>query len=317
MRLILMGSPAAALPTLKALKSSAHEICVVVTQPDKPAGRGRQASPCAVAAWARAQGLPLLQPASAKTPEFIQQIQQLKLDLAIIVAYGQILPQAVLEIPKHCCWNLHFSLLPKYRGAAPVNWALLNGERETGVTMMRLIKKLDAGPILKQQRAVIGEHETGEQLEERLAQIGATLCLQTLADFETGRLREQVQDETQASYAPMLQKADGHLDWKLPAPLIARKIRALQHWPGAFTYLPEGDDRVDKALVKIYATEVLTESDPGGPGTILHADRKQGLVVACGTGCLRITELQLAGKRRMSAQEFLSGHVIAVGKRLT
>ncbi len=316
MRLIFMGSPEAALPTLQALLDSSHQIVAVVTQPDRPAGRGQHQQPCPVAALAGKEGLPLHQPERAKDANFVKTFQGFKADLAIIVAYGQILPRAILEAPKQGCWNVHFSLLPKYRGAAPVASALLNGEAQTGVSLMQLVEKLDAGPVFKQITETIRQNDTTGSLEKRLADQGAKLCLTALAELETHSLIAVEQDDSQATYAPLLQKSDGAIDWSQPATNIARRVRALRPWPGTYTFLPGSGGRVDKVLLKIYSAEAVETEGNDAPGTVIAADSERGIKIACGTGTLRIQELQLAGKKRCSTADFLRGHSLTTGTQL-
>ncbi len=306
MNIVFMGSPELALPCLEVLYRSEHKIVGVVTQPDRPAGRGRKLTPCAVAAQAREWDLPLYQPLSLKDPPFAATLQALEVDLAVIVAYGRILSREVLETPRHGCWNLHFSKLPQYRGAAPMQWALINGETETGVSIIRLVKELDAGPILKQQAVAIEADDTVASLGPRLAQLGPELLLQCLTDLDKGTLTETVQDEAQASLAPSLKKEEAELDWTQSGTQLVNRIRGLNPWPVAFSY-------IDKHRLKIYSARAVAGDTTAQPGTVLQANDADGLVIACGDGALAIDEMQLEGKKRMSSQDFLHGTQISIG----
>lgn len=323
MKIVFLGSPEAALPTVEALAASSHQIVAVISQPDRPAGRGRHLHPCSVAAFARKHKLSLYQPVRAKDAAFVKTFEGWQADLAIVVAYGQILPRAIVAAPRFGCWNIHFSLLPRYRGAAPVAWALINGETQTGVTLMRLVEKLDAGPILKQVAEPIRPDDTTASLEARLARRGAELCLAGLRDLAAlrpgtgGPLSETPQSEALASYAPMLKKEDGKIDWSETAATIARLVRGLNPWPGAYSYLPASGGCVDKTLLKIYSAEAGGMDTPVPAGTIVTADPASGWVIACGQGTLVVHEVQVAGKKRMTAAEFLRGHPIPSGAKLS
>jgi len=301
MRFIFMGSPDAAVPSLDALCASQHQLVGVVTRPDRPAGRGQRMTPCAVAARARALNLPLFQPESLKQPPLAETIKELDVDLAIVVAYGKILPPPVLDAPVQRCWNVHFSLLPQYRGASPVQAALIAGETVTGVSIIELIDKLDAGPILNQAEYPIRPEQSAAHLQEELARLGADLLLETLGQLEAGRLKRRLQDNAQASLAPLLTKEDGHLDWTRPATALGNQIRGMNPWPGAFTF-------IDRVRLKIYSAEALNAATPGTPGSIDAQALPEQLIVRCGQGCLRLDEIQLEGKKRMSARELLRGH---------
>lgn len=317
LRIVFMGSPSAALPTLEALLRSSHEVVAVVTQPDKAAGRGQKMHACPVASLARKKSLNLLQPMKLKDPPFAEALRALQPDLAIVVAYGKILPRAVLEAPQHGCWNLHFSLLPKYRGAAPVQWALIRGEDTTGVSVMRLVERLDAGPILAQRAEPILIEDSSATLEARLAHIGSQLVIETLDTLIAGTLKEEAQEEAQASLAPLLRKEEGHIDWNQTAEEIINRIRGLNPWPVAYSDLPPPGARVDKVRLKLYSAQALDETPKAKAGTILTANASEGLTIACRKGVVKITELQAPGKRRMTSEDFLRGHQVNEGTQLS
>ncbi len=305
LRVVFMGSPDFAVPTLRALLE-AEDVVAVVTQPDKPSGRGQKVVAPAVKLVAEAAGVPVLQPAKARDPELHERLRQLAPDVAVVVAYGKILPQAVLEIPAHGCLNVHASLLPKYRGAAPVQWAIIRGERETGVTIMKLDAGMDTGPMLLWRKTAIGEHETAGQLAKRLSGMGAELMLVALGRLRSGTLIETPQDDAGATLAPMLKKELGNLDWTQPAQVVCALVRGVDPWPGAQTYLA-GE------VLKLWGARLAEGS--GKPGEVLALD-PEGLVVACGDGAVTFGELQLPGRKRLSAAAFLVGRPFAPGTRL-
>jgi len=306
-----MGTAAFACPSLAALCSSPGvHVLAVVTQPDRPKGRDRLVQPSAVKQLAMDKGLPVLQPERARQPEFVAELARRCPDLIVVVAYGQLLPATVLELPRLGCVNVHASLLPRYRGAAPIQWALLNGESETGVTIMQMDAGLDTGPILAQRATPIRPEDTAETLHDRLAQMGAELLVETLPGLVSGTVQPRPQPAEGVSYAPKIQKDDGRIDWQLPARLIANRLRAFTPWPGAFTPLPA---RPQPRRLLLWQAQVVPQCGP--PGAILQAD-KAGLVVACGQDALRIVTLQLEGGRRMTAQEFLAGHTLRPGDKL-
>lgn len=303
-RILFFGTAELACASLEALvRDPQFQVVAVVTQPDKPRGRDLQVQPSAVKIAALQHNIPVLQPKKARDPAFIEQIQKLNAHLAVVVAYGQILPQALLDAPRHGCINVHTSLLPKYRGAAPIQWALLSGDAETGVTIMKMDAGLDTGPILTQQRTPIERTDTGETLHDRLAAMGASLLVKTIPRLISGEIQPVPQPEG-ASYARKIEKADGRVDWTEPAELIERKIRTFTPWPGAFcTFEIAGKPR----LIKIWRAEVAESS--GIPGNVLRQD-STSLVVACGDRALQLTELQPEGRRRMSIGDFLAGHSV-------
>lgn len=278
-------------------------VVAVVTQPDKPKGRDLKLQPSPVKALAQKLNLPVLQPAKARDENFISQLNELQPDLIVVVAYGQILPQNILDLSKSGCVNVHTSLLPKYRGAAPIQWAIANGEMETGVTIMKMDAGLDTGPILSQARTPVLPEDNSQTLHDRLAHLGAELLVKTIPGFVAGRIRPQPQSMEGVSYAPKIKKEDGRIDWNLSAQEISNRLRAFTPWPGTFTSLEEH-------RLKIWNVESIEGS--GKSGEILSADR-DGIVVACGKNALRILEIQLEGGRRMGTREFLAGHPLKIG----
>ena len=299
LKLAFMGSPAFAVPALQALIAAGHEVAVVYTQPPKPAGRGQKEQPCAVHAAALALGLEVRTPLSLrKDPAELAYFQSLRLDATIVAAYGLILPQTFLDAPERGCLNLHASLLPRWRGAAPIQAAIAAGDAQTGITIMQMQAGLDTGPILRLDSTSIGPQDTAADLHDRLAGIGARLIVAELADPST----PIEQDESQSCYAPKLSREDARLDFRLPATVLERRIRAFYPWPGALGLL--GD-----MVLKILSAEAV----PGDaiPGTLLP----EGLTIACGEGALRVNRLQRAGRAAMSADEFLRGYKLPEGAR--
>jgi len=308
MTIVFMGTAELSCASLEKLAGDKHfRIAAVVTQPDKPKGRDMKLQPSPVKISAQKFNLPVLQPAKARDEQFISQLRELKPDLIAVVAYGQILPQSMLDMPAFGCLNVHTSLLPKYRGASPIQSAILNGETETGVTIMKMDAGLDTGPILSQARTPILPEDNSQTLHDRLAQLGAELLAKTIPDYVAGKIKPQPQPNEGATYAAKIKKEDGKIDWNEPADKILNRLRAFTPWPGAFTFLPP------KQLLKIWKAEVTANN--GQTGSVLSAD-KNGIVIACGKNALRILELQLEGKRRMSAQEFLAGHLLKAGDKL-
>ena len=282
-------------------------IVAVVTQPDKPKGRELKLTPSPVKVLAEKLNLPVLQPLKAREEKFIAQLRELKPDLMVVVAYGQILPQTILDLPPHGCLNVHTSLLPKYRGAAPIQWAIAEGEPETGVTIMKMDAGLDTGPILATRRTPILPADDSQILHDRLAQLGAELLAETIPDYVTGKISPQPQPAHGVSYAAKIKKEDGRIDWHLPAEKIWNRLRAFTPWPGAFTSLNTGPK---PQMLKIWKVEVIDRTD--APGTVSAAD-KTGIVVGCGQGALRILELQREGGKRLAAEQFLTGCPIKPG----
>jgi len=304
MRIVFMGTPESAVPSLQRLLDYGHEIVAVWTQPDKPAGRGKQLHQSPIKEFALQHKLTIHQPAKIKTEEAKDLFASHNADVAVVVAYGKILPSEFLNAYMHGCINVHFSLLPKYRGAAPVNWALVNGEGETGVTTMRIVEELDAGPILLQSGAKIGEHETAPELLIRLAELGAEVLSETLRNLDAIEPRPQRDED--ATFAPILKREDGLIDWSMDAFAIERRVRGFQPWPNAYTAIDS-----ERLIIWRATSEPTDFSVP--PGQIVEA-RTDRLAVSCGhSTLLRIGELQPEGGRRMSARDFINGKYVKDG----
>lgn len=305
MNILFMGTPDFAVPSLEALVAAGHRVVGVFSQPDKPKNRGMKLLPTPVKVCAQAHAIPVFQPAKLRDGTALETIRQLAPDLIVVAAYGRILPQEILDYPRLGCINVHSSLLPKYRGSAPIHWAILNGDRETGVTIMHMALALDAGDIIAQRATPIDPDETVETLHDRLAQLGAELLVETVDKLAQGTATRTAQEESQVTQAPMLSRALSPMDWTRPARALHDQVRGLIPWPAAVTEL--GGTRC-----KIFATTVLEETTGKAPGSILSADKK-GLKVACGGGTvLRIDILQADGGKRMAAADYLRGHPIAV-----
>ncbi|RII28830.1 MAG: methionyl-tRNA formyltransferase [Geobacter sp.] len=303
LRIVFMGTPEFACPTLQMLFDRGEDVIAVVTQPDRPKGRGQKLTPPPVKVLAEQHGVPVLQPVKVRAPEVITTLQELRPDLIVVIAFGQILPKALLDIPPKGCINVHASLLPRYRGAAPLNWCIVNGETETGVTTMLMDVGLDTGDMLVKKAIPINPDEDAQSLHDRLALLGAAAMAETLDLLAEGRLVPEKQDDSLTNYAPMMKKEDGLIDWTKEPRVVKNLVRGFTPWPGAFTTL---DDKVLKIC------RVREGEGHGEPGTVLRAD-KNGLEVACGSGSLFIEELQLEGRKRLPVQEFLTGVKIAPG----
>jgi methionyl-tRNA formyltransferase len=311
LRVIFMGTAQLSGDSLRALMASpACQVVAVVTQPDRPKGRDLKLQPSPVKLLALQVGLPVLQPERARDPAFLDTLRDLRPDLIAVAAYGQILPQNLLDLPRFGCLNVHTSLLPKYRGAAPIQWAILNGDPETGVTIMKMDAGLDTGAILAQARTPIRLEDNSETLHDRLARLGAELLVKTIPEYVAGNISPRPQPTEGVSLAPKIKKQDGHIDWTQPAQVIWNRVRGLVPWPRAFTFLP---GQPQPHLLKIWQAEVAERSGP--PGEIMQAD-KSGLIVGCGQHALRILVLQREGGRRLTAQEFLAGHTLFPGQSL-
>jgi methionyl-tRNA formyltransferase len=308
-RIVFFGTPEFALPTLDALLQSRHRVVAVVTQPDRPRGRGHRTLDAPVKARAAATELPILQPTNLRDDGFLRHLRGLQLDLGVVAAYGRILPDAVLGLPRLGLINVHASILPRHRGAAPVHRAIIAGDHETGVTIMRVVKALDAGPMLRAAERPIGADETSDEVEHDLARLGAQLLVSTLDDLVHGRVEELPQNDAEATYAPRLTKQDGVVDWSLPAVRVHNLIRGLHPWPHAFTFL---------ASTRLILLRSTAEPEPhtADPGTILEAAGDR-LVVGTGDGAIHLHRVQVEGKRAMTAREFLAGHRVSRGERLT
>jgi methionyl-tRNA formyltransferase len=309
LRIIFFGTAELARPSLAALAADpAFELVGVVTQPDRPKGRDLKLHPSPVKECALRLGLRLWQPERARQEDFIQGLREARPDLIAVAAYGQILPPAILDLPRFGCLNVHGSLLPKYRGAAPIQWAILEGERETGVTIMKMDPGLDTGDILTQEVTPIAPADDAQTLHDRVAALGAALLVRTIPDYVRGEIVPRKQPAEGASYARKISKADGAISWDRPATELWNRIRAFTPWPGAYTFVPAVPAPV---LLKIWRAEVVRGA-AGTPGAILRADQ-EGLVIACGQGALQVRQLQREGGRRLAAREFLAGHPLRVG----
>lgn len=309
LRVVFFGTPAFAVPTLDALLASDHTVVGVVTRPDRPRGRGQKTMVSAVKARAGDAGLGVLQPVTLRDPAFLSALAGLKADVGVVAAYGRILSDDVLATPHLGTINVHASLLPRYRGAAPVHRAIMAGEIETGVTIMRVVKALDAGPILAATSRPIGENETSLEVERDLAALGAALLVATLTRLASGDVRETPQDETLATYAPRLTKEDGLIDWHQPAARVHDCIRGLHPWPHAYSFL-----RGARLILLHSAASDVPAGAP--PGTVVVA-RGNDLRVAAGTGIVGLLEVQTESKRPMSPRDFLAGHPISAGDRFS
>ena len=319
MRIVFMGTPDFSVPALKALVEAGHQVIAVVTQPDKPKGRGKEVQMTPVKIQAMEYGIPVYQPAKVREASFVEVLKGLEADVYVVIAFGQILPKAVLELPKYGCINIHASLLPKYRGAAPIQWCVIDGEGETGITTMMMDVGLDTGDMLEKAVIPIEEKETGGSLHDKLSMAGGDLILSTLKKLEEGTLVRTPQTDEGTCYAKMLTKSLGDIDWNQGAVSIERLIRGLNPWPSAYTMWNGKTIKIWAAdvIAGREAAEFLSESgvpaETGtAPGTVVCSD-KRGLVVCTGGGLLSIRELQMEGKKRMDTPAFLRGYPIPAG----
>ena len=311
MRIAFFGTPAFAVPSLERLVAAGERVVLAVTQPDRPRGRGQRLEPSPVKTSALDHGIPLLQPERARDPDLAARLAASGADLGVVVAYGKLLPDAVLATPRHCVVNVHASLLPRYRGAAPIQRAVIAGERETGVTMIRLVREMDAGPMLASATRPIGEHETSTEVARELAAMGADLLLATVQAIAAGRAREQPQDHALATYAPPLAREDGRIDWTRPARAVHDLVRGLHPWPPAFAFLDGSRYLIRRTAPHAGPTPGREPASP--PGAVVEA-RGDRLRVACGGGSvLSILEIQPEGRRALPARDFLAGRRIAPG----
>ena len=309
MRVIFMGTPDFSVGALKALAENGYEIAGVVTQPDKPRGRGKASAMTPVKEAALELGLTVYQPARVREQSFMDTVRALNPDVIVVSAFGQIIPKALLELPRYGCVNIHASLLPKYRGAAPIQWAVMDGEPVSGVTIMQMDEGLDTGDMLAKTEVPLDPDETGGSLFDKLSRAGAELLIRTLPALEQGTLTPEKQPlESPTAYARMIRKEDGRIDWNLEAEAIERRIRGLNPWPSAYTELTG-------KILKIWRAEVLPKESGQTPGTVTEAG-KGGFCVQTGKGVLRLLEVQLEGKKRMDAQAFLRGFHAAPGMKL-
>jgi methionyl-tRNA formyltransferase len=311
LRIVFMGTPELAVASLQTLtQTPGFAVAAVVTQPDQPKGRGLKVQMSPVKEIARQEKLPVLQPTRAREESFVQELRRLQPDLIVVTAYGQILPGSILEVPRFGCLNVHTSLLPKYRGAAPIQHAILNGDSETGVTIMKMDAGLDTGDILAQEQTPIRANDDSQTLHDRLGHLGARLLAKTIPDFVAGHLHPRPQPIEGVSHAPKIRKQDGQIDWTQPSLSVCNRVRALVPWPVAFTHL---NTRPEPLLWKIWQAEL--NSQTGEPGRVLSAD-KNGIVVGCGAGSVRILALQREGGRRLTVAEYLAGHPVQPGQVL-
>ncbi len=315
MKIVFMGTPKFALPSLRRLLEDGHEIQLLVTRPDKPKGRGRKLTPPPTKELAISQGIPVEQPTNLRSPDFYNLLKSLQLEVIVVVAYGKILPQELLDLPPYGGVNLHASLLPRYRGACPINWTLINGEQETGVTTIKMNAEMDAGDILISRKVTIAPRETAEELEKRLSLVGAELLCETLARLQDGQLSPRPQDHSQATFAHRLKKEDGRIDWGKAAMQIFNAIRGLTPWPGAYSMF--------RGKMVIFRRGELFDAPTGKklpvrePGEIVALD-KRGIVVQCGDRAyLLITELQPESRRRMRAVDFVNGYRVKSGEKFS
>ena len=305
MRVVFMGTPDFSVPTLEKIIEAGHEVIGVVTQPDKAKGRGKKVLFPPVKETALAHDLPVYQPRRARDPEFIEEMKALNPDVMVVVAFGQILPKAILDIPKYGCINVHASLLPKYRGAAPIQWAVIRGEKVSGVTTMQMDVGLDTGDMLLKKEVLLDEEETGGSLHDKLSTLGGDLLIETLKKIEAGDIHPEKQDDSQAGeYARMLDKNLGRIDFSMPAVEIERLIRGLNPWPSAFT-------SYNGKTMKLWKAKA-DNCGQGVPGQVIHVD-KNSFTVQTGQGTLQILELQMEGKKRMDAGAFLRGCPLETG----
>lgn len=305
-----MGTPEFAVPSLEALLRSEDQVVGVVTQPDRPKGRGQELTAPPVKQLATRSGIPVLQPTKMKDPGFLSALQAWQPDVITVAAFGRILPPSILSLPPRGCINVHGSLLPKYRGAAPIQWAVINGERETGITTMLMDEGMDTGAMLLWEAIPIEPDDTGGSVGVKLAQVGARLLIETLRQLKAGQLHPIVQDHSQATLAPILKKEHGLIDWNLSASALSNRVRGLTPWPGAYTFV-QHHDHVERWNIWEARADANSGS-LGQPGTIIKVE-KDRLLVATGQDMLAITALQPAGGRRMTVTQYLAGHAIAPG----
>lgn len=308
MRVIFMGTPDFAVGTLRAIYEAGHEVCLVVTQLDKPKGRGHAMQYTPVKEYALEKGIEVFQPVKIREQEAVEKLRSCQADIMVVAAFGQILPKEILDMCPYGCINVHASLLPKYRGAAPIQWVIIDGEKESGVTIMQMNEGLDTGDMISKVAVPIEEKETGGTYHDKLAEAGAKLCVLTMEDIEAGKITKTPQRDEDSCYAKMLKKELGNIDFTKDASSIERLIRGLNPWPSAYTTL-------HGKTLKVWAADVEDKEYQGEPGTIV-AKGKKSLVVKTGKGALAITELQLAGKKRMTTESFLLGYEVEIGEKL-
>ncbi|RHV64635.1 methionyl-tRNA formyltransferase [Clostridium sp. OM02-18AC] len=309
MRIVFMGTPDFSVPTLEALVASEHEVVGVVTQPDKPKGRGKEIHMSPVKECALQHNIPVYQPVRARDEAFVDEMRALNPDVMVVIAFGQILPKSLLELPKYGCVNIHASLLPKYRGAAPIQWAVINGDEETGITTMMMDVEMDTGDMLEKTVVKLDPEETGGSLFDRLSLLGGDLILSTLSKLEKGEITPVPQDHEKATYVKKISKSMGDIDWTMDAVSIERLVRGLNPWPSAFT-------RWNGKMLKIWEAKVLPDPDVKLPcGSVISAS-DEGLKIQTGAGVLCVTSLQLEGKKRMDTAAFLRGYQVAASSMM-
>jgi methionyl-tRNA formyltransferase len=306
--IVFMGTPEIAAVTLKELLQGPDPVVGVVTQPDRPAGRGQKTISSPVRGVAESHGVPVVAPEKIRDPSFLATLNDWNPQIIVVVAFGRILPATILDLAPHGCVNVHYSLLPKYRGAAPAAWTIINGEEKGGVTTMRLVEKMDAGPIYLQEETAVAPDETTASLQDKLTPVGARLLLETIRRLKDGTLAPQTQDEAKATFAPMIKKEDGLIDWSRSAPEIERRVRGFTPWPSTYTHLRG-------KLMKVHRAKVIATTERGNPGEIIRADRN-GFWVATGSGALSLEEVQLENRKRLLGVEFLKGARMGKGERL-
>jgi len=306
--IVFMGTPQIAAATLERVLDGPDPVVGVVTQPDRPSGRGQKNTPSPVRKVAEARGIPVVAAEKIRTPEFLETLRGWRPEIIMVVAYGRILPKTILELAPRGCVNVHYSLLPKYRGAAPAAWTIINGESEGGVTTMQLVEKMDAGKIYLQEAVPLAADETTGSLQAKLTPLGARLLLETLQRLKDGTLVAREQDESQATLAPILKKEDGLIDWTQPAVAIERRVRGLNPWPGSYTYL-------NGKMLKVHRAEIALDGTTRNPGEVVRAD-SGGFWVATGSGVIDFEEVQLENKKTLSGAEFIRGARIKAGDRL-
>lgn len=307
-RVVFMGTPEFAVPSLNALLDAGYEVAGVFTQPDRPAGRGNRLTACPVKVRALERGCEVFQFEKVKTPEGVAQLKALQPDVIVTAAFGQILTQEILDIPRHGVVNVHASLLPRHRGSAPINWCILQGEKTAGVTTMLTARGIDTGDMLLKAETEIGALETAGELTVRLADMGGKLLAETLEKYLGGEIRPIPQDEAASTYEPMLTREMGEIDWTRPAEEIACQVRGLNPWPCAYTDYAAG-------RLKVYLAQPVEAETDAAPGTVIASGAKTGLIVACGAGCLELLEIQAPNARRMTAKAYLMGKKIEIGTR--
>jgi methionyl-tRNA formyltransferase len=307
-RIAFMGTPSPAAATLEALVKAPDSVVGVVTQPDRPAGRGQQTVKSPVRRIAESARIPVLAPEKVRDPAFLEALAGWSPHVIVVVAYGRILPRPILELAPEGCINVHYSLLPKYRGAAPIAWAIINGEERSGVTTMRLVEKMDAGPLFLQQEITLSQDETTASLTEKMVPVGASVLFETIARLKDGKISPRPQPEEGVTFAPMIKKEDGVINWSEPATATERRVRAFTPWPCAYTYWRG-------KLLKVHRAAAVRTERNGSPGEIVRADAG-GLWVATGAGVLSLEEVQLENRSRLPAGEFLKGARIQKGERV-